>query len=143
MIIRGQFMENAPFFAAHVKVGKIEGDIWFLADTGASRTTLLDRDVTLLSISDEDLKSSDLNLTGIGGSVCSYLLRDAEITFGSDEGDYSVRIDLCVVKHDLQHLPDDEVARILRLPSLIGRDLISKFHFICNYQKEKAIFKLN
>jgi hypothetical protein len=34
----------------------------------------------------------------------------------------------------LQRLPPDEVARILRLPSVLGRDLINQFRFTCDYQ---------
>ncbi|MEW6374264.1 MAG: hypothetical protein AB1502_00540 [Thermodesulfobacteriota bacterium] len=42
--------------------------------------------------------------------------------------------DLWVVQHDLEQLPPEEVARILRLPSVLGRDLINRFYFTCDYQ---------
>lgn len=37
-------------------------------------------------------------------------------------------------QHDLGQLPPEEVARILRLPSVLGRDLLNRFHFTCDYQ---------
>ena len=71
---------------------------------------------------------------GIGGSVRSFMVRDVEVTLASDEGDVVQRQDLWVVQHDLSQLPPEEVSRILRLPSVLGRDLINRFHFSCDYQ---------
>ena len=105
-----------------------------LADTGASRTTLLDRDARLLGIPAEALEPALLPIVGIGGSVRSFLVRDVEITLASDEGIVALHQDLWVVQHDLGQLPPDEVSRILRLPSVLGRDLINRFHFTCDYQ---------
>lgn len=105
-----------------------------MIDTGASRTTLLDRDVRLLGIPAEALEPSLLPMVGIGGSVRSFLIRNVEITLIADEGGYSLLHDLWVVQHDLQQLPPDEVSRILRLPSVMGRDLLNQFHFTCDYR---------
>ena len=65
----------------------------------------------------------------------SFLLRDVEITLASDERDMVLRQDLWVAKHDLEQLPPEEAARILRLPSVLGRDLLSRFPFTCDYQE--------
>lgn len=105
-----------------------------MADTGASRTTLLDRDVLLLGIQAETLEPALLPIVGIGGSVRSFLMRDVDMTLPSDEGDVVLRQDIWVVQHDLARLPPDEVARILRLPSVLGRDLLNRFKFACDYQ---------
>jgi len=134
MIIRGRFIGDAPYFAAHLHSAHFEGLVWFLADTGASRTTLLDRDVKLLGIPIEVLEPALLPIVGIGGSVRSFLARDVEITLASDEGDVVLKQDLWVTQHDLGQLPPEEVARILRLPSVLGRDLINRFHLTCDYQ---------
>lgn len=134
MIIRGRFVAGAPYFAVHLRSQHFEGLVWLLADTGASRTTLLDRDAQLLGISAEALEPATLPVVGIGGSVRSFLVRDVEITLASDEGDRVVQQDLWVVQHDLVHLPPEEVSRILRLPSVLGRDLINRFRFSCDYQ---------
>ena len=134
MIIRGRFIGDAPYFAVRLRSARFQGLIWFLADTGASRTTLLDRDVRLLGIQSESLEPASLPIVGIGGSVRSFLVRDVEFTFASDEGDVVQRQDLWIVQHDLGQLPPEEVSRILRLPSVLGRDLINRFRFSCDYQ---------
>lgn len=77
---------------------------------------LLDRDVRSLDIPAEALEPALLTLVGIGGSVRSFVLRDVETTFASDEGDFVLRQELWVAQHDLDRLPPEEVARILRLP---------------------------
>ncbi len=133
MIVRGRFVGDAPYFAAHLRSAYFQGLVWFLADTGASRTTLLDRDVRLLGISADALEPAPLPIVGIGGSVRSFLVRDVEITLASDEDHVVLRQDLWVVQHDLERLPPEEVSRILRIPSVFGRDLINRFHFACDY----------
>jgi hypothetical protein len=35
---------------------------------------------------------------------------------------------------DLAQLPPTEAARILLIPSVLGRDLINQFRFTCDYQ---------
>ena len=134
MIIRGRFIGDAPYFTLHLRSAYFQGLLWLLADTGASRTTLLDRDVRLLGIRLEILEPALLPIVGIGGSVRSFLVRDVELTLASDEGDLVQRQDLWVVQHDLIQLPPEEVSRILRLPSVLGRDLINRFSFSCDYQ---------
>jgi hypothetical protein len=134
MIIQGYFVGDAPYFPVHLRHEEFEGLVWLLADTGASRTTLLDRDVGLLGLPSEALAPAPLPTVGIGGSVRSFVLRDVEIIFASDEGDFVVWQELWVVQHDLERLPPEEVARILRLPSVLGRELINRFRFTCDYQ---------
>ncbi|GFP23303.1 hypothetical protein HKBW3S09_00770 [Candidatus Hakubella thermalkaliphila] len=134
MIIGGRFIGDAPYFVAHLRSPQFQGLVWLLADTGASRTTLLDRDVRLLGIPTQALEPALLPLIGIGGSVRSFVLRNVELTFASDEGDGVLQQDPWVVQHDLDRLPPEEVSRILRLPSVMGRDLINRFHFVCDYQ---------
>ncbi len=135
MIVRGRFIGDAPYFAVHLRSTNFEGMVWLLADTGASRTTLLDRDARLLGIPTESLEPALMPIVGLGGSVRAFLLRDVEITLASDERDMVLRQDLWVAKHDLEQLPPEEAARILRLPSVLGRDLFSRFPFTCDYQE--------
>ena len=134
MIIRGRYIGDAPYFAVHIRSVHFHGLVWLLADTGASRTTILDRDVRLLGIPAEALEPASLPIVGIGGSVRSFMVRDVEITLASEDGDRTLRQDLWVVQHDLAHLPPEEVSRLLRLPSVMGRDLINRFHFTSDYQ---------
>jgi hypothetical protein len=72
VIIRGRFIGDAPYFAVHLRSAHFQGLVWFLADTGASRTTLLDRDGRILGIPSEALEPALLPLVGIGGSVRSW-----------------------------------------------------------------------
>lgn len=134
MIIRGRFIGDAPYLAVHLRSPHFRGLVWLLADTGASRTTLLDRDARLLRISIEILVPAMLPIVGIGGSVRSFFAQGVEISMVSDEGNFVLSQDLWVVQHDLERLPPEEVARILRLPSVLGRDLINRFQFTCDYQ---------
>jgi len=134
VIIQGRFIGDAPYFALHLRAARFQGLLWMLADTGASRTTLLDRDVKLLRIPAEALEPALLPIVGIGGSVRSFLVRDVGITAASDEGDVVLQQDIWAVQHDLGQLPPEEVSRILRLPSILGRDVINRFHFACDYQ---------
>ena len=138
MIIQGYFIGDVPYFPVRLSRGEFEGMVWLLADTGAPRTTLLDRDVRLLGLPSEALTPAPLPTVGIGGSVRSFVLRDVEITLASDEGDFVLWQELWVVQHDLDWLPPEEVARILRLPSVMGRDLINRFRFTCDYQARQV-----
>jgi hypothetical protein len=134
MIIQGRFIRDTPYFVAHLRSAQFQGLIWLLADTGASRTMLLDRDARSLAIPAEALEPALLSLVGIGGSVRSFVLHDVEMTFASDEGDFVLRQELWVAQHDLDRLPPEEVARILRLPSVLGMNIINRFRFTCDYQ---------
>jgi len=65
VIIRGRFIADAPYLAAHLRSAHFQGLVWLLADTGASRTTLLDRDVKLLGIAADVLEPALLPIVGI------------------------------------------------------------------------------
>ena len=134
MIIPGRFIGDAPYFAVHLGSAHFQGMVWMLADTGASRTILLDRDVKSLAIPTVELQPSPLPVVGIGGSVRSFTIPSVDVTFASDDGDVTERMDLSVVQHDLDQLPPTEASRILRLPSVLGRDLLNRFRFTCEYR---------
>jgi len=82
MIIQGYFIGDAPYFPVHLRHEEFEGMVWLLADTGASRTTLLDRDLGLLNPPSEALAPAPLPAVGIGGSVRSFVLPDVDF-FGA------------------------------------------------------------
>jgi hypothetical protein len=132
--VRGRFVAGAPYFDARLRSGHFQGLVSFLADTGASRTTLLVRDVQFLGVPAQALTPASQPVVGIGGSVRSFQVRNVEITLASDQGDITLRQDLWVVQHDLAQLPPTEAARILLIPSVLGRDLINQFRFTCDYQ---------
>lgn len=102
MKIRGRFIGDAPYFATHLSGASFHGLVWFLADTGASRTTLLDRDTKLLGILPAALTPAPLPIVGIGGSARTFLIRDVSLKFSSYEEELELRQDLWVVQHDLE-----------------------------------------
>ena len=134
MIIQGRFISDAPFFAAYLRSLKFEGFVWLLADTGSSRTTLLDRDVKLLKILSSEMVPASLPIVGVGGSVRSFHIKNVYITLVANKGEVVLSQDIFIVQHDLERIPPEEVSRILRLPSVMGRDIISQFHLIYNYR---------
>ena len=126
-------MGDGSYFAVHLRSKQFEGILWLMADTGASRTTLLDRDVRFLNISVKTLIPSELPVVGIGGSVRSFHVPEVEMTLASNEGDVTLQQDLWIVQHDLKQLPAEETSRILRLPSVLGRDIMNQFRFLYDY----------
>jgi hypothetical protein len=134
VIIPGCFVGDAPHFDARIRIARIEGPVRFLADTGASRTILMDHDARILGISYDDLEPAPVDMVGIGGSVRSFLSRNVEIVLESDRGRFVLQQDLAVAQHDLKRLRPENAARILRIPSLLGRDFLSRFRFTCAYE---------
>jgi hypothetical protein len=130
--IRGRFIGDAPYVAVRLRSAHARGLVWFLADTGASRTVLLDYDAKNLGLSAADMELTSSFVAGIGGSVRSFCLRAATLVFAADGGDLVWHQDLLAVQHDLTQLPPEEVARILKLPSLLGRDFLNRFRFTCD-----------
>ncbi len=55
---------------------KVQEEISFLIDTGASSTILLDKDVDIIGLELDNLKKADKQITGIGGSIDTYLIED-------------------------------------------------------------------
>jgi hypothetical protein len=133
VIIQGRFIGDAPYFSANLRSVNFEGFVWLMADTGSSRTTLLDRDVKLLKIPSSEMIPASLPIVGIGGSVRSFYIKNVSLTLMADEEEVVLSQDIFVVQHDLERIPPEEVSRILRLPSVMGRYIISQFHLRYNY----------
>jgi hypothetical protein len=134
--IQGSFVGDAPYFAVRLRSSHVQGLAWLLADTGASRTVLMDREVRQLGLSVAALQPAPGAIVGVGGSVQSWVLPAVDVVLSGDAGDVVLRRDLWVVQHDLQHLSPQEVSRILQIPSVLGRDLMNHFRFTCDYQSQ-------
>ena len=134
MIIAGRFIDDAPYFPVTLVYGEHQGVIWLLADVGASHTTILDRDFEYLGIPFSALELAETKLVGIGGSARTFLLRDVQITFISDKGDFLLTRDVRVIQHEFDKISHDDAKILFEFPSVLGRDIINQFEFCCDYE---------
>ncbi|MCD5384168.1 retroviral-like aspartic protease family protein, partial [candidate division WOR-3 bacterium] len=142
MNIYGFFRDDIGFIRAHISssVFEIDENVAFLVDTGASKTVLLDKDALLLNIDYNELRKFNRNLSGIGGSVETYIIDDMVFCFKSDKGKIEFNSPIFVLRHDLEKLSRDERVKILSIPSILGRDIIEKFRLIYDIKMEDLIF---
>jgi hypothetical protein len=130
-----RFEPPAPFVRVTVdlKSLNLRGTIYFLIDTGASTTVLLDKDVNFLGIDVRRLKRAERDIGGIGGLISTYVVEDASLFFRTEDGGVvEEKLQLLVGRHELSGLSYIERALIMRLPSLLGRDVIYRFKFVCD-----------
>jgi hypothetical protein len=106
----------------------------FLVDTGAIRTTISDKDAIRLGIDYASLYREENGMLGIGGCVDTYIIDDARLLFNqADRKQYVEPIEsLCILRHAAVN------ERILRIPSILGRDVLNKYTFVYALRKEKA-----
>lgn len=144
MIIRGfldrSFSPPAPAVRAFISIERlgVEGYVKLLIDTGASSTALLDRDRELLGIDLNRIERAPERIGGIGGLVDTYLARDSEVSFRTQEGEYAETIDVLVLRHDLGEMPEYVARRIVAMPSLLGRDVMRKFKLTYSEREERV-----
>lgn len=137
MRLNGYF-KAGPLEAAYVTAVlaiprlKIEQRIEFLIDTGATKTTILDKDAITLGIPYSKLLRLKQRLLGLGGLVDTYVA-NAEIYFKAESGQEHKELveELLVVKHRRV----DE--NIMRIPSVLGRDILNKYRLI--YDKRSGL----
>lgn len=107
---------------------RINDPIRFYVDTGASRTTIADRDVARLGIDYAQLEEAETPVIGIGcKKVKGYLLRNVALVFRISRSSFHVeRLPLVTV---LKHEPENEEEREIadQLPSLLGVDILKKY----------------
>ena len=134
------FFKPGIFEAAYVvavlecEALRIRDIIEFLVDTGASRTTICDKDVIRLGIDFSKLEKLSEGMLGIGGLVDTYALKNVRLTFRRENEESHVEsYDRIYV---LKHAVRDE--RIMRIPSILGRDMLNKHAFIYDKREEKA-----
>jgi hypothetical protein len=95
----------------------------------------MDGDARRLNLRTKEMPPSSSPIIGIGGSVPSYLIQDVEFQFAASQGDFIHGQNLWVVRHNMNILSSKEASRILRLPSLLGRDILNRFRFLVDYRK--------
>ena len=112
----------------------IHETVEFLVDTGASRTTICDKDAVRLGIDFDRLERLSEGMLGIGGIVDTYVLRNVKLTFRreTDESHVENFDRIYVLKHAVL---DD---RIMRIPSILGRDMLNKHALVYDKRHEAA-----
>ena len=134
MRLYGYFDERyeppAPFIRTTLtsRTLKLEHAIELHIDTGAAASILLDKDVKRLKIDVSKLRTAERDLIGIGGMLKNQIIEDAILIFRSADGPPTIeKLPLLVGTHDPSKLSLKERDAILKLPSLLGRDVIYRF----------------
>jgi len=134
------FFKPGIFEAAYVaailksKALGIHETVELLVDTGASRTTILDKDATRLRLDFSKLEKLSEGMLGIGGTVDTHILKDAKLIFRTeDKKSHTENLERIYV---LKHPHPDE--KIMRIPSILGRDILNKHALIYDKRHEKA-----
>jgi hypothetical protein len=112
----------------------IYATIEFIVDTGATNTTISDRDATRLGIDYTALEKLAIGMLGIGGTVDTYILKDAKLIFHKeDKKTHTENLErICILRHTALN------ERILRISSILGRDILNKHALIYDKRQEKA-----
>lgn len=130
------YFRAGPLEAAYITIVlslpklQLRQKVDLLIDTGATKTTILDKDAESIGVSYSKLAKSQLPLLGLGGLVETYIAKDAELYFMTQRGSEhkEALAELLVVKHGVR----DE--NIMRVPSVLGRDILNKYRLI--YDRE-------
>ena len=148
MRIRGflsrRFEPPAPLIEASIYLPSMgERQLILLIDTGASATTILDSDAgrfgITLEYARENLRPAPRKVLGIGGVAETYMIEGAELTLTQEDGlEVGEALDLYIVLHDPETLSDEVRGLILRLPSLLGRDLINRYRLYIDAGRDEV-----
>ena len=129
-----RFEPPAPFVRVTVesKILKIRKPVHFHIDTDASATTLLDKDTYYLGINTRKLKA-ERKIGGLGGLIDTFVIEDTALFFRAENGEIlKENLRLLVGTHDLSKLSSEEKSLIMRMPSLLGRDIIYRYRLVCD-----------
>jgi hypothetical protein len=134
------FFKSGPLEAAYVnaifdsEALHTYATLEFLIDTGATKTTISDKDVIRLGIDYEALEKLDKGMLGIGGPVDTYILKEAKLAFHKKDKQTHVEHleSLCFLRHS------EVTERILRIPSILGRDILNKYALAYDRRQDNA-----
>jgi hypothetical protein len=125
-MIQGRFGNSTgrPYIEGRVVFPRlgVAGNISFLADTGADRTTIMQMDGARLGVDYSRLANSS-QAVGTGG--ISQLFRENAVLAFLDQG-----VRLCI--YDLEILIQQPMPALATVPSLLGRDVIQNWIFVCD-----------
>lgn len=136
-----RFEPPAPFvrITMESKSLKMKRPLRFHIDTGASLTVLLDKDAHYLGIDVRKLNRPGRNIGGLGGLIPTYVIEDAALSFTAEDGQViQEKLHLFLGIHHLSMLSAEEKALIMRMPSLLGRDIIYRFRLVCDRNRNQV-----
>jgi hypothetical protein len=142
MTITGFFRaeDHAPYVTATVVQDdlRLNRDIRFLVDSGASATVIADTDARRLGIDYHTLQHVPDGMIGIGGTVETFVLPSVRLVFITDGGAYEEELErIYVLRH---HITDARMrARIERIPSLLGRDVLNKYTVLLRHSDDVVV----
>ena len=126
-MLQGRFGDTSgrPYLSGRVIVPRLNvaGNVSFLFDTGADFTLLMPADAATMNIDFNALKSPSSSF-GIGGSAKAYV-EPASIVFVSRDGDR-------LFGYNIQLYIQHPTASAMRVPSLLGRDIIDRLRVTYN-----------
>jgi len=132
-----------PYMVATLNIPRlhISSSLPFLVDTGADATILHLRDaLQIIGLRDLSMLKETQQLKGIGGSA-EYSIVPAEIVFCHDDNSLEgFQFDLRVAKPAKSWWKPRQrniQALQLRLPSLLGRDILSEFCLVIDYHRRQ------
>jgi len=107
----------------------------FLIDTGTPKTILSERDAQKLGVNFNRLEKTSSAMLGIGGFAETYHLKEVTLVFLSEKGKHEeyLREMLLVREPELS----EEIKN--QIPSILGRDLLSKFTLLLNPHKDLVL----
>jgi predicted aspartyl protease len=124
-ILREELGRRRPFVTGllEISAAQVAGDVAFLIDTGADSTVLAPRDTIRLGLDLQQLPQGSPS-TGIGGRTAT-AYADAILTLDGRQHEVRLRI--------LAPGTQEQQRALARIPSLLGRDMLS--HFALFYEE--------
>lgn len=114
--------------------------IRFHIDIGASTTILAQRDFIRLGGDFSQISRSSTDLFGVGGDVPAYELPSATLAFTTaDGGIHTITLPIMLVSN-YDTFPPALHARMLTIPSLLGRDIIDGYRFVYDRPINEVFF---
>ncbi len=130
MQIRGKIGKSGLGFVSAYLIASnnaINASIRFYVDTGASHTSIADRDAERIGIDYSKLRKAPWQINGVGGTAEAYLLPECILIFNLDNTILAERLDTIIV---LKHNPKtpEEMQSVMEVPSLLGVDILKRYN---------------
>ena len=135
MRIQGYFhKDQSPCVDVIVKAQELgpARKVSFLIDTGTPKTILSERDAQKLGVDFNNLEKTSASMLGIGGFAETYHLNRVTLVFLSEDGKHEENLSEMLLVREPELT--EEIKN--QIPSILGRDLLSKFTLLLNPLKD-------